>query len=143
MNSYGTMQTSDATLTEHGSLKNRVFPEPERTILDTLKADRICHSALNSDTNHMMFSFNSEKIRSCIDSQGTDENHPALSSTGHDRPEEPVKLLRKKSALQLGGTEPTQLQTVAGIKEVEEVDALVIDDDTLMKCPNCLSLSTR
>jgi hypothetical protein len=52
-------------------------------------------------------------------------------------------LIRNRNSLHLGNKDEQKMQTVAGIKEVEEVDALVIDDDDSMNFPPNIRINNR
>lgn len=52
-------------------------------------------------------------------------------------------MIRNRNSLHLGNKDEQKMQTVAGIKEVEEVDALVIDDDDSMNFPPNIRINNR
>jgi hypothetical protein len=72
-NSFGTVQGSDGALMfgENGSLLgDKKLNSQGHSLYDRLKVEQSGDSMLNKENaGHMMFSFSSEKIRSCMESQ--------------------------------------------------------------------------
>jgi hypothetical protein len=74
-NSYGTVQGSDGALMfgerENGSLlSDKKLNSQGHSLYDRLKVEQSSDSMLTKENaGHMMFSFSSEKIRSCMESQ--------------------------------------------------------------------------